>query len=95
MTYDEAIQKAAKLLRLANSSNPHEAALAAARAQEIMDRYQIDHASITIADNGHARPDEPIQDFKADLRVDSNARQAGRKAGWSVRMGSAKGSLTA
>ena len=58
MNRDEAIQKAIKLLRLSKSDNPHEAALAAQRAQEILDRYEISQFMLdgTIAD-------ENIQDF--------------------------------
>ena len=46
MNRDEAIQKAMKLLRLATSDNPHEAALAAQRAQEILDRFEITQAML-------------------------------------------------
>lgn len=63
MTYQEAIEKAAKLLRLATSSNPHESALAASRAQEIIDRYKLTDVS---ADLSGSQPDEPIRDFGAD-----------------------------
>ena len=63
MTYQEAIEKAAKLLRLATSSNPHEAALAASRAQEIIDRYKLTDVS---ADLSGSQPDEPIRDFGVD-----------------------------
>lgn len=63
MTYQEAIEKAAKLLRLATSSNPHESALAASRAQEIIDRYKLTGVS---ADLSGAQPDEPIKDFRDD-----------------------------
>jgi hypothetical protein len=64
MTLDEAIAKATKLIRLSQSSNPHEAALAAQRAQEILTRYEIDRASLSL-DGGEAaaEPDEPIEDF--------------------------------
>lgn len=63
MTYDEALQKAVKLLRLSQSSNPNEAALAASKAQEIIDRYQIESTALNL--DGQA-PDEPIKDFNAD-----------------------------
>lgn len=65
MTHAEAIAKAVKLLRLAQSSNPHEAALAASRAQEIMDRFRLE--GLTADVDPAAPPDEPIADFKADL----------------------------
>ena len=68
MTHHEAIDKAVKLLRLAQSSNPHEAALAASRAQEIMDRHKLEGLSADYdTDALNRKPDEPIRDFKADL----------------------------
>lgn len=60
---DEAIAKAIKLLKLSESSNPHEAALAAARAQEILDRYEIDRSVLEAEAAAPAEPDEPIMDF--------------------------------
>lgn len=66
MTYEEAISKAAKLLRLATSSNPHEAALAASRAQEIIDRFHLEPASLDLTGDTQAKPDEPIKDFGSD-----------------------------
>jgi hypothetical protein len=83
MTYDEALSKAVKLLRLSQSSNPNEAALAAGKAQEIIDRYQIESASLNYAQsNGEAKPDEPIKDFVADP-LDKGARQV---SSWSWRL---------
>ncbi|BCS55168.1 DUF2786 domain-containing protein [Geobacter sp. SVR] len=41
------IDKIRKLLRLANSSNEHEAALAAARAQELLAKHNLDEAELT------------------------------------------------
>lgn len=66
MTHEEAVAKAVKLLRLATSSNPNEAALAASKAQEIIDRHNIQSAALTLAQNGRAEPDEPIKDFGCD-----------------------------
>lgn len=64
MTHDEAVSKAVRLLRLAQSDNPHEAALAAAKAQEIIDRYKLtgitEESSIPVVE-------EPIRDFEAPL----------------------------
>jgi hypothetical protein len=57
MTRDEAIEKAKKLLRLAESDNVHEAALAAQRAQEILDRYEL---TATVLDQEEV---ESIEDF--------------------------------
>ncbi|MSU62348.1 MAG: DUF2786 domain-containing protein [Pedosphaera sp.] len=64
MTHQEAIEKAVKLLRLAQSSNPHEAALAASRAQEIMDRFKLEGLSADF--DPRAQPAEAIEDFRAD-----------------------------
>jgi hypothetical protein len=60
MTREEAIQKALKLMALAGSDNVHEAAAAAARAQEILRRYEID---ATILSTATAEPEEDIEDF--------------------------------
>jgi hypothetical protein len=65
MTHAEALDKAAKLLRLANSSNPHESALAAARAQEIMDRFKLTQDAVNGA-GGDVQSDEPIRNFTED-----------------------------
>ena len=46
MTRDEAIRKAKKLLRLGQSDNPHEAALAMARAQSVLARFEIELADV-------------------------------------------------
>lgn len=45
MTYEEALRKAAACLKLAadRRGSPEECALAASKAQEIMDRYEISH----------------------------------------------------
>lgn len=60
-----AMRKAAALLRLAQSDNPHEAALAAARAQEIIDRYKLNLAGLDDAPS--AEPAEPIRNFTDPL----------------------------
>lgn len=65
MTHSEALEKAAKLLRLATSSNPHEAALAATRAQEIMDRFKLSADAVNGA-GGEIGSDEPIANFGHD-----------------------------
>lgn len=59
MTREEAMAKVAKLLKLAKSDNPHEAAVAAGRAQEIMDRYRLQGAPIDL-DGQPATPEEVI-----------------------------------
>lgn len=65
MSHAEALSKAAKLLRLAQSDNPHEAALAAARAQEIMDRFKLTGNDLVDAGNA-PQSNEPVQHFAAD-----------------------------
>lgn len=62
MTYEEALRKATSCLRLAKSSNAAEAALAASKAQEIMDRYNITIAAADL-EKGQTTYEEPIQDF--------------------------------
>lgn len=63
MNYEEALRKAALCLKLAQSSNVNEAALAAAKAQEIIDRYQLDVNALNY-DSAQAKEDaEPIVDF--------------------------------
>lgn len=59
MKYEEALRKAISCLKLAKSTNPSEAALAAAKAQEIIDRYNL---SVGDLQNGEepAENSEPI-----------------------------------
>jgi hypothetical protein len=64
MTYEEALRKAAACLRLSKSSNQAEAALAAAKAQEIMDKYQISAEVLKLDQPKEA--DEPVMDFGAE-----------------------------
>ncbi len=59
MTRDEAIQKIQKLLKLSESANAHEAALAASLAQNLMTRFQIEYVAVN--DNGAEAPSEPIE----------------------------------
>ncbi len=72
MTHEEALQKVAKLLRLAKSDNVNEAAVAASMAQAIMERFKLQASDVDVnAPNGArastngARPQdsEPIQNF--------------------------------
>jgi hypothetical protein len=62
MTYEEALRKATALLRLATSSNPNESALAAAKAQDIMDRFNISKEVLN-QEQGSKEPDEPVTAF--------------------------------
>lgn len=76
MTYEEAISKVQKLLRLAQSDNPNEAGLAAARAQEIMDRYSIEAGALAYEQG--AAPQEDIKDFKLDPLMGDEPRSTWR-----------------
>jgi len=71
----EAVEKAVKLLRLATSSNPNEAAVAAAKAQEMIDRYKLGVLSADFDIGTNGEPDEPIKDFDNDL-LDPGSRVA-------------------
>ena len=83
MTRDEAIQKAIKLLRLSQSSNPHEAALAAQRAQEILTKFDISQAMLEES-NGTKDPEEPIYDMvKKGEFLDSMGNNL---VGWKARL---------
>lgn len=87
MNHQEAIEKVAKLMRLAKSSNEHEAALAAQRAQEIMTRFKIESISLNADDSKKAddNDNEPIMDFGRDpLFKGAHARTT-----WRVRLAGA------
>lgn len=75
-----AMEKAAKLLRLAQSDNPNEAALAAARAQEIIDRYKLNAAALASeAEGTTAEEAEEIRNYEDDpLSYES------RKVTWKI-----------
>lgn len=60
MNHDEAVTKVRKLLSLANSANENEAALAAARAAEIMERYRLDAAMVAEAEQREIEAEEPF-----------------------------------
>lgn len=60
MNREEAIQRAMKLLKLSESSNVHEAALAAQRAQELLARFNITQEIIDAEANGPREKDEPV-----------------------------------
>jgi hypothetical protein len=81
MTRDEALRKVASLLKLANSNNANEAALAAQRAQEIMAKFKLDAALLDAGPS--AEPDEPIVDF---ARKGAPLHESARKSGWRVRL---------
>lgn len=77
-TNAEVLEKIKKLLRLAQSDNPNEAALAAAKAQELMDRHQIQAAMLD--EKGAEEPDEDIVHFSD--RDDALDDLGGRRAVW-------------
>lgn len=80
MNHNEALEKAKKLLRLSQSSNPHEAALAASRAQEIIDRFKIEKFTLEF-DEAAPAPDEPIHNFAGDPLDNS-----GKADTWKIRL---------
>lgn len=74
MTQQEAMAKASKLLKLSESSNPNEAALAAQRAQEILTRYKIDATMLSLDSN---EPEEEIGE--GDTLEEGNKQMASWK----------------
>lgn len=70
MTNSSIIDKVRKLLRLADSPNPNEAAAAAAKAQELIDQYKLNMELLTL-DGAAPEPEEPIENFrKKDAPLD-------------------------
>jgi len=68
MTQQEILKKVKKLLALSQSDNANEAAQAAARAQELLDKYQLSRNLLDIDaadDEDRAGDDEPIFDFSS------------------------------
>jgi hypothetical protein len=63
MTTTEAMDKVAKLMRLSKSSVPAEAALAMAKAQEIVDKFQLDISNIDFDAQDQQRDTETVKDF--------------------------------
>lgn len=77
MTHQEALAKVAKLLRLSQSDNPNEAALASSRAQAIMDRFKLTGGDISL----EGKPEEKVAHFAHDpLELDGAARWKGQLA---------------
>ena len=75
MTHEQALERVRKLLALAESDNPHEAALAMGRAQALMESHRISMAALDDSPD-----DEPIQLW--DDPLDSRVR-----ATWKKRLG--------
>lgn len=77
MTDAVILAKVQKLLRLSTSSNANEAALAAAKAQELIDKHQLAAALLALdsAEPTKGLDDEPIIDFeKAGAPLDAPKR---------------------
>jgi hypothetical protein len=76
MTEANIISKVQKLLRLSTSSNAHEAALAAAKAQELIDQHNLQSALLELesAAPRNGLDDEPIEKFEADRALDRPVR---------------------
>src|SRR6266446_4339831 len=77
----EALDKVRKLLRLATSANTNEAAAAAAKAQELIDRYQLTAALLTL-DAATSISEEPIEDFAAKGAPLDDRPRIGRWTSW-------------
>lgn len=90
MNYEEALRKAVSCLKLSQSPNQHEAALAAAKAQEIIDRYNLRIDDIKRGDEAKEQ-EEDIKDFGCDplhevCQVDTR---------WSIRLAAAVAQMNA
>ncbi len=72
MTYDEALRKALACLKLANNNaNEHEAALAASKAQKLIDDYKLDVSAADYESETAQQDNEPIAEFGNEDPVDS------------------------
>lgn len=87
MTYQEAIDKAMKLLRLTKSPVPAEAALAASKAQEIIDHYKLDVTGLDYDKQEAADDNEPVKDFGYSDPLD-NVKYGMYRETWCVRLAS-------
>jgi hypothetical protein len=77
----EVLERIKKLLRLAgNNPSQHEAELAAAKAQELMDRYKIESAEVE--SHGEAKAGESVEGYMAHDPIDST----GRFSSWRQRL---------
>lgn len=74
-------------LRLANSSNQHEAALAASRAQEIIDRYKLDISDLDYDTQSTKDDAEPVQDFGYEDPLD-HVKYGWYRETWCIRLAS-------
>ncbi len=73
MTYEQALRKVKACLRLAadQGASPDESALAAARAQEIMNKYNIAVAAADLDAPQQAKPEEAIHDYDNESVLDA------------------------
>lgn len=74
-TLAQVMEKAAKLLRLSKSDNPNEAALAASKAQELIDRYKLNMSDVNLDGAAVVESNEPIMDFGHDPLTNDNQIQ--------------------
>lgn len=71
MTYEEAQDKVRKLLRKAQGgTTPEESALFAAKAQEIMDKFNIESVAADL-ESDSPKADEPIQNFDREPALEA------------------------
>jgi len=75
MNHEEALRKAMACLRLSKSANPNEAALAASKAQEIIDKFKLDVTGMDYEAEERLRDAEPIVDFGGDPLDDGTERE--------------------
>lgn len=71
MTTPNIIERVRRLLALAESSNVHEAAAAAAKAQELMSRHQLDMAALEVESGAEDEPilQEELARFRGTVRA--------------------------
>lgn len=67
---DKIVDKVRKLLRLSESSNPHEAALAASRAQDLIDQHRLQRALLDSSDDVKESPSDGGQVDSDDTYLD-------------------------
>lgn len=89
MIDNDIVKKIQKLLKLSQSSNEHEAALAAQRASEMMRQYNIAEAQLRVEEPAAARGPEPIiQGHQVDIKAGAK-----RAAKWKGHLVSASAKL--
>lgn len=83
MQLEEALRKTVALLRLAKSSNANEAALAAAKAQELINKYQLDVTGADYDANAAELEREEVKDFGRGHPIDKVPKI---HRGWALRL---------